>query len=82
MKCVREFTIDSSKCLPQCSGLLITSFEEQEIEPQLLKLIEYMSMKAKAYFEDISRDLKGLVLCMSIKDVPSIHFVIVLFGNG
>ena len=39
--------VDDSECLQQCSGVLVTSYEQQEIEDitnvGLMKLVKYLS---------------------------------------
>ena len=52
-ECVRNIVIDDSGCLPPCSGLFVTSYQENFISD----LTDYMSKKP--YFYDMNTKLKG-----------------------
>ena len=67
MECIKNIDIDEYKCLQECSGLLVTSYDQNEIENSVLSLIlsriteltDYM--KEKVYpLEKIKEDIKGI----------------------
>lgn len=68
--CVSSIKIDNSECLQQCSGILVTSFEEQEIEDRPLNLVntlvdklsKYMSEKLPYDFGQMSKEFQGYCL--------------------
>ena len=62
MDCVRNLNFNSTDCLQQCSGMLITSYDidiENTIYSKLSKMTEYMSKKS-FYFRDMGKEFKGL----------------------
>ena len=68
--CVSSIKIDNSECSQQCSGILVTSFDEQEIEDRPLNLVntlvvrlaKYMSEKLPYDFGQMSKEFQGFRL--------------------
>ena len=40
--CVSSINIDNFVCLPQCSGLIVTSYDQHEIEDRLSNVVNKM----------------------------------------
>lgn len=49
LDCVSSIKIEKSECLEQCSGTLVTSYEEQEIEDRPLNLVNTLVDKLSKY---------------------------------
>ena len=65
LKCVGEIPMDSSNCLQKCSGMLVTSYTQHDIENQELpKLVSmfaaYFGQKMNT-FEDMEEAFQGMV---------------------
>ena len=67
MKCVRNITTDTSTCLQQCSGSLITSYESQNIGDKfatsfLPKMKKYFDKKFDEDYDlsDFGKEFQGL----------------------
>ena len=68
--CVSSIKIDNSECFQQCSGILVTSFDEQEIEDRPLnlvntlvgKLANYMGQKLPLDFGHMALEFEGFCL--------------------
>ena len=69
MECVRNVTIDNTSCLQHCSGLLVTSYTQKDIENhELKKELNNLVSKLSTYFnektgiyKDMENSLKGLL---------------------
>ena len=53
LECVKNILVDNSGCLKQCSGLLVTSYDQD----RLLNLADYMSSKYS--FRNMIQEYKG-----------------------
>ena len=77
LECVSNIMIDKSDCLQQCSGLLVTSYDQQDIENGVLNLVDYLNSKvyykSQEYRKDISAKVKGLSICTKR---PRIEFLL------
>ena len=77
LECVSNIMIDKSDCLQQCSGLLVTSYDQQDIENGVLNLVDYLNSKvyyqSKEYRKDVSAKVKGLSICTKR---PRIEFLL------
>ena len=58
LQCVKNISIDESGCLHKCSGLLVTSFDHENIESFLPNLAEYMKSYDN-FFQTMRKELKG-----------------------
>ena len=72
--CVKDLRVDNAKCLPECSGMLVTSYTEKEIENhELPRLVTMMSkyFSEKLSLNDMEQSLKkGMYrLLLAIIDV-------------
>ena len=76
MDCVSRIKVDSSDCLQQCSGLLVTSYDQQEIEYDLdfrfSKLAEYFSRKDFGQHRNMANEFKGSFFKMYNETFPTI----------
>ena len=59
LDCVSSIKVKTSDCLQQCSGILVTSYEQQEIEDTVSKLAKYMIAKSWD-FKNLANDIEGL----------------------
>ena len=61
LDCLSSINVESLDCLPQCSGILVTSYTNQNIEDRFKKLVEYLRGKSNDYIdtEDISEKFQG-----------------------
>ena len=59
LDCVSSIKVNTSDCLQQCSGILVTSYEQQEIEDTVSKLAKYMIAKSWD-FKNLANDIEGL----------------------
>ena len=52
MGCIREITtnINTSNCLPQCSGLLVTSYRSEQIQNPITVAMNSLISKLSNYF--------------------------------
>ena len=58
--CISSIKVDYSKCLQQCSGTLITSYNQEEYEDETMdNLVKYMSEKGKYYFANMANEFHG-----------------------
>ena len=72
LQCVSSIKVDKSECLQQCSGLLVTSFDKNEIEDRPVeianalvdKLTKFMS-ESHYLFQDMAKNFKGF--CINLK---------------
>ena len=53
LKCVKNIHVDNSGCFKQCSGLLVTSYDQD----RFLNLADYMSSKYS--FRNMIQEYKG-----------------------
>ena len=68
MECIKNIDIDEYKCLQEFSGLLVTSYDQNEIEDSVLSLIlsriteltDYMK-EIEYKFYKIKEDIKGIL---------------------
>ena len=76
LQCVSSIKVDKSECLQQCSGLLVTSFDKNEIEDRPVeianalvdKLTKFMS-ESHYLFQDMAKNFKGFcikIFCYSM----------------
>ena len=61
LDCISSIKVDSSDCHHQCSGILVTSYEQNEIESFADKMIEFM-MKDNYKFNAIGSEFQGFYL--------------------
>ena len=60
LDCVSNLKVDNSDCLQQCSGVLVTSYDQQDIEDISKKnLIKYISGKSP-FLKDMRKEFQGL----------------------
>ena len=58
MSCFSNVTIDGSNCYPKCSGLIVTSYTQHDMEDKFRsKLLSYLFKKDLTVYEN---ELKGL----------------------
>ena len=53
LECVKNILVDNSGCLKQCSGLLVTSYDQD----RFLNLADYLS--SKYYYKNMIQEYKG-----------------------
>ena len=58
LDCVSSIKVENSNCLQQCSGIIVTSYDQQDIEDKFIKLVEYMS-KGSYDFRNIGKEFQG-----------------------
>ena len=58
IQCISNIREDNSECLQKCSGLQVTSSNEQELEDTVTNLIKYLIEKQYSY-RDMSEKVKG-----------------------
>ena len=58
LDCVSNIKVDNSDCLQQCSGIVVTSYDQQDIEDKFIKLVEYMS-RGSYDFRNIGKEFQG-----------------------
>ena len=67
LDCVTSIKIEKSECFHQCSGVLVTSFDQQDEQEdrsdiRFKKLVEYMSRSGDYfldYFKDMAKVFQG-----------------------
>ena len=64
LNCVRNISLDGSKCLPPCTGLILKSFYKSNTERNLEQLIPkyWDSYKKYKKFIEFPTSLKGLII--------------------
>ena len=61
MACISNVTINGPKCYKKCSGLIVTSYTEHEMEDKFqTDLLKYLFEKDLSLY---NQELKGLSLC-------------------
>lgn len=63
LDCISSIKVDNSECLQQCSGTLITSYNQEEYEDVSLKkamdeLVKYMSEK-DSFYHNMANEFQG-----------------------
>ena len=65
LDCISNIKVDNSDCVPKCSGILVTSYEQRDAEEKLTnvekRMIEYMSNKV-LYLEKMANEFQGSYL--------------------
>ena len=68
MICVEKIEIDDSRCMHQCSGLLVTSYDQEDIENLDIKILYTMftdhikRLNDIFWDKDITADIKGIII--------------------
>ena len=64
LDCISSIKIDKSDCFQQCSGMLVTSYEQMEIENKMSRfaneMIEFM-MEENYAFRKSANKFKGFI---------------------
>ena len=66
LDCVSSIKIDNFDCLQQCSGILVPSYDEEDIEEgiknEMVKLVKYLIRKDDWWlYHDMQVEFKGLL---------------------
>ena len=56
--CVSSTKVDDSDCLQQCSGLIVTSYDQQDIEDKFRKKLVESFGKGTHSFRNIAKELR------------------------
>ena len=57
LNCVSQIKVNDSACLQICSGLLVTSYNQEEIEDRLSNVIDTLTMDV--LLEEMTGKLQG-----------------------
>ena len=57
LDCVSSIKVNTSDCLQQCSGILVTSLNEDRLSNMMSKMVEMLSINSKSF--DFAKELEG-----------------------
>ena len=61
LKWIQDIEVDSSKCLEQCSGILVTSYKQQEIENEKSFFNTFILKLTNHFVKNDPNEFKGLL---------------------
>ena len=63
LDCLLRIPIDNSSCFQQCSGTIVTNYDQEGIsdslKPQFLKILDFIKRSAYYYNEDWEKEYQG-----------------------